>query len=173
MLGAPKDGARISANVRRLQMEAKARDQPPELYEDTTVPDVSRFRPTRVTFALRLLTCSLIVGVLIVAPHVPKIIENAPNRTLILMSGVVVFAFCLLFAMYRGANWARLCFLVLVIVSFPGEAARVIDLMPRNRPMAVVGTLQELIHIAALSMLFFGNAGSWFRSKGHRNEAAA
>ena len=89
-----------------------------------------------------------------------------PEEARISILGFSIFiGLMLLFAYlaFKGRNWARVVFLVLVLVGlFPALAVNGGDLQ-RNAVLGIVGLVQTICQVVAIILFFLPSSNVWYR----------
>jgi hypothetical protein len=65
----------------------------------------------------------------------------------------------------QGRNWARVTYVVILVLGIPSVIATVHDLMVAPSTFDTVFLLQSVIQFSALGLLFTPSAGAWFRKR--------
>src|ERR1035437_1903193 len=164
--GLPNDVEAVSSNQYKPIQEAITTEQTTELDPADTS---SLVRPEAVGLAIKLLYISLGIAALMTFVTIPSAQQQrpVPEGTL----PYVVFALILFYGLWwvlidkvsKGQNWARILYLVLIVVDFPFvfELLRQTDDINRLNGLISVGTLG--LQVIALIFLFQQKSTEWFK----------
>lgn len=128
-----------------------------DMSEPTTSPTPTE-RPVEASRAIWLIAASLVLGVL-------RCVLLPPPGPLWVAYVTVALLAALTFAIARGANWARIVFLVLFLLGLPGMFF-IGNLLLQEGPVALgVLTVQTVLQAGALVLLFLPVSTLWFRGQ--------
>lgn len=131
--------------------------------EPTTEPTV---RPREVALAIRLILLSLALGFLVSASQAAQRVSGVPLIVTLLI--VVVFYGLLALFVSRisaGRNWARIIFLVLVVIGLPFAVPTYIGQLRQNILLGLGGIIILILQVVGTYLLFTKNSNSWFRTR--------
>ena len=115
-------------------------------------------QPKPAKFAVWLIAASLALGALkLAAVPVP-----GPAWLGLVILGVLA-AFTV--AIAKGANWARIVFLILFLIGLPGMSLIKDQLVQEGFVSASIAVVQTLLQLAATVLLFLPVSNAWFRNK--------
>ena len=123
-------------------------------------------RPDKVTIAINLLWASLAIGI-------PRCVLEFSNFALqepvsfIIVVQLFTFSIMglLIYIIGTGKNWARITFLVLVIVGLPFYISPLLQSLQVNLISGILGIAQFIMQIIAVVFLFYKQSSTWFTHK--------
>ncbi len=125
-------------------------------------PNISR--PVAVTRAVQLLSASFVIGAI---RAVYNLVHKFSGTTLVLsiVFLIIFFGICFFFVskIAAGRNWARIVFLVLLIIGLPLATPTYIAELRTNLPYGLVSIVVAIIQVLALVLLFAKTSNPWFR----------
>ena len=123
-------------------------------------------RPKKVQNAVTILYVTLGIGIVRTVMDASVNAELAGVGFLIVVT-LVTFAFLVfLIAMIgRGRTWARITFLVLLLLGLPLSILPLIRYFTISPISSVLGLAQEILQIVAIVFLFQQDASAWFKPK--------
>lgn len=133
---------------------------------DPAIEAVTDARPKIVTTAIRILALSIAIGLLMSLVRVAQQISGAPLILAILI--VVAFFGVLMFLVSRiwaGQNWARIVFLILVLIGIPFAIPNYIAELRKNVLSGSVSMLIVVLQLLGTYLLFTKNSNTWFRAR--------
>ena len=133
--------------------------------DPTTEPAVVT-RPTEVLTAVRLIWISIAIGLLTSAIRVSQLVSGR-YLILALLFAVVLFGIYLFLAsrISAGRNWARIIFLVLMLIGLPFSVPTYIAELRRSVLYASISILIVVMQVVATYLLFTKNSNRWFREQ--------
>jgi hypothetical protein len=120
-------------------------------------------RPNQVRLACWLLWIPLLVTFCTSLLKVPNLREQIAFYLLLYIS-VFGAAAALIFAIWRGKNWARTLFLVLMALGLLVSVPEVVNTFGSNPGAASVTAVLIAMQVAGTLLLFSARAKSWFAS---------
>ena len=123
-------------------------------------------RPREVAMAIRLILLSLALGLLVSATQAAQRVSGVP-LVLTLVIVVVFYGVLALFVsrISAGRNWARIIFLVLVVIGLPFAVPTYIGQLRQNLLLGVVGIVILILQVVGTYLLFTKNSNAWFRTR--------
>lgn len=123
-------------------------------------------RPREVAMAIRLILLSLALGLLVSATQAAQRVSGVP-LVLTLVIVVVFYGVLVLFVsrISAGRNWARIIFLVLVVIGLPFAVPTYIGQLRQNVLLGVVGIVILILQVVGTYLLFTKNSNAWFRTR--------
>lgn len=132
-------------------------------------------KPKTVTFAVRAFYLGWILSVplllMVLSSEKP---DSEPAKIAVMsMMLVIPLVICLIFIpvwlfqnISSGKNWARIVWLVLVVLSLPGDLARTIETFNTSSVLlGLLGLTQWLLFITSCILLFVPSSKPWFQSQ--------
>lgn len=121
-------------------------------------------KPIEVTRAVQLLYASLGVGIV---KSVVDFAHLSSEVHLMFILFVMILTFALLFffiwKISDGRNWARIVFLILFLLGLPMSIPIYLEEIGRNLFLAILTSIQIIIQIVAIYLMFMKNSNPWFR----------
>ncbi len=121
---------------------------------------VQQERPMQVTTAVYLLYAALVIGLLGLF-DLPGDVQTQNISATFIAQWVVLFTAMIAFIYYmilRGKNWTRIIFLVFFV------SGVIMDMLGPKHPLHIVSlTIQTIIGVAAVILLFLPSSSQWFR----------
>jgi hypothetical protein len=129
-----------------------------------TEDSVNPQRPKRVTTGVQFLFASLALGVIVAA------ISVARNTSGTAMVGALIFAlmffalsFLLVWRIAAGKNWARILWLVLVLIGTPLALRNYVAMLKVNALSSSLSIFISILQLLGTYLLITGSSNSWFR----------
>lgn len=127
-------------------------------------PTTPMRRPAEATRAVQLISASFILGALRAAFELTQKVAGAyilPAMLLLL----VFFGICFFFVskIAAGRNWARIIFLILVLLGLPFAIIGYIQELRINLPGGLFSIVVALLQVTGTCLLFTRNSNLWFR----------
>jgi hypothetical protein len=122
--------------------------------------------PRNIAWFARLTYTALGLGIIVSAleyDHVSAIAD--PKAILVTTAIIFLFFFVLIWQVQRGRGWARWAYLVLFVIGIPFYLPQVSDLLERNPTAGGLSLLQFVLQIAALVLVFTGEARAYFAKR--------
>ena len=132
---------------------------------DPTIESATDSRPKVITTAIRILTLSIAIGLLMSLVRVAQQVSGAPLvlAILIVLAFFGVFLF-LVSRIWAGRNWARIVFLILVLIGLPFAIPNYIAELRKNVLSGSVSMLIVILQLLGTYLLFTKNSNTWFRA---------
>lgn len=126
----------------------------------------STVRPREVALAIRLILLSLALGLVVAATQAVQRVSGIPLVVTLLIA-VVFYGLLALFVskILPGRNWARIVFLVLVLIGLPFAVPTYIGQLRQSVLFGLAGIVIVILQVFATYLLFTKNSNSWFRSR--------
>ena len=124
----------------------------------------NKTRPDKVSTAVKLLYSTLVIGVVRLILEASTIAQTAPLGFIIFI-GFFTLATSAFF-MYmigKGRNWARITFLVFVIIGIPLSILPLLQSFATSPISGILGIGQAVLQIIALVFLFQKPSSDWFK----------
>jgi hypothetical protein len=133
---------------------------------DPTIESATDSRPKVITTAIRILTLSIAIGLLMSLVRVAQQVSGAPLilAILIVLAFFGVFLF-LVSRIWAGRNWARIVFLILVLIGLPFAIPNYIAELRKNVLSGSVSMLIVILQLLGTYLLFTKNSNTWFRAR--------
>jgi len=123
-------------------------------------------RPPEVKKAIQLLWGSLAIGPINLALDWSHLSGLMPMSNVLITLGLTVALFGWLTAKIGvGRNWARVTFLVLMVLGLPFTALMLVATLKRTPAEGVLQIVQALMQIYSLYLLFAVPGKSWFQRR--------
>jgi FtsH-binding integral membrane protein len=121
-------------------------------------------KPIEVTRAVQLLYASLGIGIVKVVFDFARL---SSEISLMFILFVMILTFGLLFffiwKISDGRNWARIVFLILFLLGLPISIPIYLEEIGRNLFLATLTSIQIIIQIVAIYLMFMKKSNPWFR----------
>ena len=135
-----------------------------------TVQDNIQSKPDQVKTAVNLLYASLAIGVLNLILSLAAIVEQSLVVFVIVVAVITIsILFFLIVMISSGKNWARIVFLILYVIGLPGQVATVLQLMTAYSFISLTGTVQTILQLVAIVLLFQSASTAWFKRDNSSN----
>jgi hypothetical protein len=133
---------------------------------DPTIESATDSRPKVITTAIRILTLSIAIGLLMSLVRVAQQVSGAPLilAILIVLAFFGVFLF-LVSRIWAGRNWARIVFLILVLIGLPFAIPNYIAELRKNVLSGSVSMLIVVLQLLGTYLLFTKNSNTWFKAR--------
>lgn len=134
--------------------------------ESTTLSNDSPEKPSQVKNAVYLLYATLVMGVV---SSILNLSDPGVQASLgfALVAMVITFAILLfnVTMISRGRNWARMVYLVLYVIGLPRSIVFLLQMLPSNTLTALIGTVQAILQLVAIVLLFQKPSSVWFKGE--------
>ena len=134
--------------------------------EPTIEPEAIVERPPVVSRAIQFLITSLIIGLLTSMFRLP---QKVSGTALVLAALMVAAFFGLVFLLvnriYVGRNWARILWLVLILIGLPFAIPGNLQEVRRSVVTGCLSIIITLFQVAGTFLLFTGKSNAWFRAR--------
>jgi hypothetical protein len=133
---------------------------------DPTIESATDSRPKVITTAIRILTLSIAIGLLMSLVRVAQQLSGAPLILAILIVSAFFGVFLFLVSrIWAGRNWARIVFLILVLIGLPFAIPNYIAELRKNVLSGSVSMLIVILQLLGTYLLFTKNSNTWFRAR--------
>ena len=133
---------------------------------DPTIESATDSRPKVITTAIRILTLSIAIGLLMSLVRVAQQVSGAPLILAILIVSAFFGVFLFLVSrIWAGRNWARIVFLILVLIGLPFAIPNYIAELRKNVLSGSVSMLIVILQLLGTYLLFTKNSNTWFRAR--------
>jgi hypothetical protein len=126
-------------------------------------------KPTVVAKAVALLYLSLLIGFIAAVVRVANFAKLLARQELFVAIGVGVIFFGLYLLLVRKIserrNWARIVYLVLVLIGLPFVILSDIAELKGSLLSGSVNIILLILQLAGTALLFTSNSNRWFRSR--------
>ena len=116
-------------------------------------------RPAQIAKATGLLCLSLAIR------SVNLIIYWRSRDFPLIMTFIFAVNVLIIWKIWQGRNWARTTLWVLFVISLMGTANALLSSFRLSRVQAIVTTVQLVMWVCALSLVYGSKAEGWFQSK--------
>ncbi|NBF02207.1 hypothetical protein GV819_07865 [Pseudomonas sp. Fl5BN2] len=122
-------------------------------------------RPVEVSKAIYCVLASFALGVVKTLLNLSYIKEQGiPVLTAIVVIVLITaFASFLLYKIHTGKNWARIVFMVMVVVGFLPFFPEIMAEFGRSPLIGSLSVIQALLQVIAVWLLFFTPGKTWFK----------
>lgn len=131
-----------------------------------TEAGVSSERPKRVTNGIQFLLASLALGTITAAVGV---VRSTSGTVMIgALIGVLMFfavSFLLVWRIAAGKNWARIVWLVLVLIGTPFALRSYVATMKVSVLSSLLSIFITILQLVGTYLLITGSSNSWFRKR--------
>ena len=124
-------------------------------------------RPRIVKTAIQFLASAVVIGLLNAIYTLVQRITGIPMLVALVM--VVAFFGVLFFLVMKisaGRNWARILWLILVLLNAPFAIMAYPEAVRRNLIAGTLSIIIVLLQLIGTGLLFTKNSNSWFRTRG-------
>jgi hypothetical protein len=183
----PTDGENDFRSYTRAQLEAALsridRERYPQNYKSLIAELSSRPieplnlmplppTPRNVSYAVWLLWATLVLGelrVIVVFPYLPKTVSFGTTIGVYVVSGLAFYlVFWWLRRLARGSNAVRTTLVVLFVMWLPFAYGQFVTAYSRSILEGNIFAVQQLLYLAALTLLFSRPCTEWYRAHAQR-----
>jgi FtsH-binding integral membrane protein len=134
--------------------------------EPTIEQNANVERPRSVTKAVQFLASALAIGLL---NAIFTLAQRTTGISMLVVLIIVIAFFGLLFFLVMkisaGRNWARIIWLILVLVNAPFAILAYPEAVRRNVISGTLSIIIVILHLIGTYLLFTKNSNLWFRSR--------
>lgn len=123
-------------------------------------------RPRIVKIAIQVLAAAVVIGLLNAIFTLVQRITGAPMLVALIM--VIAFFGLLFFLVMKisaGRNWARILWLILVLLNAPFAIMAYPEAVKRNLITGTLSIIIVLLQLIGTGLLFTKNSNPWFRTR--------
>ncbi len=134
--------------------------------DPATEPPNKPGRPLVVTRAVQLLSASFILGAIRTVFDLAHKLSGA-SFALSLFFAALFFGICFFFVamITAGRNWARIVFLILLIIGLPFAMPTYLTELRMNLLHGSVSIVVAILQIIGMVLMFTKNSNQWFKSR--------
>jgi hypothetical protein len=136
---------------------------------ESTPPAAPADRPTVVTRAVWLLYLALLIGFIRAVVTVVRFARGlgGPELFVAISFGVIFFGLYLFLVtkISVGRNWARIVYLILVLVGLPFAIPSYIGELKMSLLAGSIDFMILILQLAGTALLFTSNSNRWFRGR--------
>ncbi len=134
--------------------------------DPATEPTIKPGRPLAVTRAVQLFSASFILGAIRTMFDLAHKLSGAAFA-LSLFFVLIFFGICFFFVamIATGRNWARIVFLILLIIGLPFAIPTYLTQLRMNLLHGSVSIVVAILQIIGMVLLFTKNSNQWFKSR--------
>lgn len=133
---------------------------------DPTTEPTAGTRPGEVTLAVRLIWISITIGLVISGIRVAPLVSGVSLVSVLLFA--LVFFGIYLFLVSKiaaGRNWARIVFLVLLVIGLPFAVPTYLAELRTSVVFGSISILIAVLQVVATYLLFTRNSNRWFKTR--------
>jgi membrane-bound ClpP family serine protease len=133
--------------------------------DPTIEQTINASRPAVVTRAVQLFSASFVIGAIRTVYDLAHKLSGA-SFVLSLVFLLIFLGICFFFVgmIAAGRNWARIVFLVLLIIGLPLALPTYIGELKASLPYGSVSILVAILQVIGIVLLFTKNSNLWFRT---------
>ena len=134
--------------------------------DPTIEPTAIVERPREATRAVQLISASFIIGGIRAIIELAHMVSGASFLVAILLL-IAFFGICFFFVskIAAGRNWARIVFLVLVLIGLPFAVLGYIQELRTSLLGGSISIIMAILQVLGTYLLFTKNSNLWFRSR--------
>jgi hypothetical protein len=143
--------------------EAPIADSEPLVGDAGHVRELSR--PRAVIIAGCLIVLSVAIAGIDAATDTNSTSSFGSIVTIVWFVVLVFLVAGFVYKLFQGRNWARVTYVVILVVGIPSVITTIRDVMIAPSAFGVEFLLQSIIQFSALGLLFSPSARAWFRKR--------